>query len=94
MPGDGDAHRFPGHDFGTGRSLRPRRPGGPASDLPRGPVVSDGGDGVFHREDTLFFYGRDLIRLEVQGDSLIHTWHRYDDMNTYWLTWGARRGFS
>jgi hypothetical protein len=54
--------------------------------------VSDGGDGVFHREDTLFFYGRALARLEVQGDSLIHTWHRYDDMNTYWLTWGGTDG--
>ncbi len=54
--------------------------------------ISDGGDGVFHLEDTLFFYGRSLTRLEVQGDSLIHTWHRYDDMNTYWLTWGGAEG--
>lgn len=54
--------------------------------------VSDGGDGVFDPSDTLFFYGRGLIRADVAGDSLYHTWHRYDQANTYWLTWGGAPG--
>lgn len=54
--------------------------------------ISDGGDGIFGPQDTLFFYGRGLVRAEALGDSLNHTWHRYDDANTYWLTWGGPEG--
>lgn len=55
-------------------------------------LVSDGGDGVFDPADTLFFYGSALTRTVVEGDSLGHSWHRYDDSNTYWLTWGGTPG--
>jgi hypothetical protein len=54
--------------------------------------VSDGGDGVFGPQDTLFFYGQGLLRPVAQDDSLSRTWHRYDDANTYWLTWGGEAG--
>ncbi len=54
--------------------------------------ISDGDDGIFDTADTLFFYGSALVRAVVEGDSLAHTWHRYDDANTYWLTWGGSPG--
>lgn len=54
--------------------------------------ISDGGDGVFDLADTLCFYGSSLVRAFVEGDSLGHSWHRYDDSNTYWLTWGGSPG--
>jgi len=54
--------------------------------------ISDGGDGLFDPADTLFFYGSALVRTVPEGDSLGHTWHRYDDSNTYWLTWGGSPG--
>ncbi len=60
--------------------------------LPVALSVRDGGDGVFDSADTLFFYGRALVRAEFQEDTLFHTWHRYDDANTYWLTWGGPPG--
>jgi hypothetical protein len=55
-------------------------------------LISDGEDGVFDLADTLFFYGSALVRAVAEGDSLGHTWHRYDDSNTYWLTWGGSPG--
>lgn len=54
--------------------------------------ISDGGDGLFDPSDTLFFYGSALVRAVADGDSLGRTWHRYDDSNTYWLTWGGSPG--
>lgn len=54
--------------------------------------VSDGGDGLFDPSDTLFFYATALVRTVADGDSLGHTWHRYDDSNTCWLTWGGSPG--
>lgn len=60
--------------------------------IPVSLLVSDGDDGVFDLADTLFFYGSALERTAVEDDSLGHTWHRYDDSNTYWLTWGGSPG--
>lgn len=54
--------------------------------------VHDGGDGIFDPSDSLVFYGRDLWHWNFTPDTLYRTPHRYDDANTYWLTWGAGNG--
>ncbi len=55
-------------------------------------TVHDGGDGFFHMEDSLVFYGRGLWNWNSTPDSLYRSPHRYDNGNTYWLTWGADDG--
>ena len=54
--------------------------------------VHDGGDGFFNLSDSLVFYGRDLWHWNFTPDTLYRTPHRYDDANTYWLTWGGGNG--
>ena len=54
--------------------------------------VQDGGDGFFDLSDSLVFYGRDIWHWNFSTDTLYRTPHRYDDSNTYWLTWGGDNG--
>ncbi len=55
-------------------------------------TVFDGGDGIFDLSDSLVFYGRGLWHWDSVADSLFRSSHRYDENNTYWLTWGGDNG--
>ncbi|PIE53649.1 hypothetical protein CSA37_00345 [Candidatus Fermentibacteria bacterium] len=60
--------------------------------LPVAIEVFDGGDGSFDGSDSLVFYGRSLWHWNVEPDSIWRSIHRYDDVNTFWLTWGGSGG--
>ncbi len=55
-------------------------------------TVFDGGDGIFDQSDSLVFFGRGLWHWNFEADSLHRSFHRYDEANTYWLTWGGENG--
>ncbi|MFO8184695.1 MAG: C25 family cysteine peptidase, partial [Candidatus Aegiribacteria sp.] len=56
-------------------------------------LVDDGGDGTFDQGDRLYFFGRGLAWWEPSELEMPdHFNHRYDDRNTYWLTWGGEDG--
>jgi len=77
---------------GPGEMFDPDNPGA-AHDLYSVAVsVFDGGDGIFDTGDSLMFYGLDLWHWNFQSDSIGRSFHRYDDANTYWLTWGGADG--
>ncbi|MCK5785053.1 MAG: hypothetical protein KAH54_00695 [Candidatus Sabulitectum sp.] len=54
--------------------------------------VFDGGDGVFDLSDSLVFFGQGLWHWNHTADSLHRSYHRYDESNSYWLTWGGENG--
>jgi hypothetical protein len=54
--------------------------------------VLDGNDGVFDHSDSLVFYGQGLWHWNFTPDSMYRSPHRFDDVNTYWLTWGGESG--
>lgn len=54
--------------------------------------VFDGGDGIFGPADSLIFFGQGLWHWNFSSDSLFRSYHRYDENNTYWLTWGGDNG--
>ena len=54
--------------------------------------VFDGGDGIFDSSDSLVFFGQGLWHWNFTPDSLYRSYNRYDEINTYWLTWGGEDG--
>ncbi len=77
---------------GPGEMFDPEDPADEHELYPVSISVQDGGDGFFDPSDSLVFYGRDLWHWEFSADTLYRTPHRYDDANTYWLTWGGGNG--
>ncbi len=59
---------------------------------PVGIEVIDGGDGVFDQSDRIRFIARGLVRWIPQSGAPSLSAHRWDDSNTYWLTWGDEPG--
>ena len=55
-------------------------------------AVYDGDDGIFDLSDSLVFFGQGLWHWNFTADSLYRSFHRYDETNTYWLTWGGESG--
>ena len=54
--------------------------------------VLDGGDGVFDGGDRIRFIGCALERWVPHAGGAVLQRHRWDAMNTYWLTWGGEPG--
>ncbi len=54
--------------------------------------VFDGGDGIFDSSDSLVFFGQGLWHWNFTPDSIFRSYNRYDEINTYWLTWGGENG--
>jgi len=77
---------------GPGVMFDPDDPGDQHQLAPVSITVFDGGDGIFDLSDSLVFYGQGLWHWDFVADSLFRHSHRYDENNTYWLTWGADNG--
>ncbi len=77
---------------GPGEMFDPENPGDSHELASVSIKVFDGGDGIFDQADSLVFFGQGLWHWNFESDSLYRSFHRFDDSNTYWLTWGGENG--